>query len=103
MGPLASRPHSLAASPRPRGLTLSSSASTLKLISAILSNGALRGQQGRRHLHQKGWEAALPGPEAGDGGTTLQAHSQGDPPATLPRALQTLGLHVCPAEEWLRD
>ena len=62
MGPMALRPQSVAAPESPRGLTLSSSASTLKLISAILSNGALRGQQGHRHLHQEGWEAAPTGP-----------------------------------------
>lgn len=83
VGPMASRPQSVAAPESPRGLTLSSSASTLKLISAILSNGALRGQQGHRHLHQEEREAAPSGPE-GRGQGRHTAGSQPGRPAQLP-------------------
>ena len=86
----------------PTGLTLSSSASTLKLISAILSNGALRGQQGRRQVPPRGRRRRQPtkGGKGRGGGPGLQAKpgwvhglpsptsgwaARGDPhPAALP-------------------
>ena len=84
MGPMALRPQSVAAPESPRGLTLSSSASTLKLISAILSNGALRGQQDTVTSTRRGGRQ----PRADRKGRGRGRHTAGSQPgATRPAAL----------------
>lgn len=102
VGPVALRPQSLAASERPRGLTLSSSASTLKLISAILSNGALQGQQGHRDLHQKGQEAAPSGPEGWGRGRHTAGSQPGEtrPPPSPEGTLRPWGCMWVQLRRW---